>query len=1075
MSSSKDARQRERHRKGRPGILLLLPLVLLVTIFGCAQVSLLTVRPDELDVVIGPRSTADYNSWERVQFRPVDPMLGTLLAQDGNNVQPLTPVSVAQISTDTLTPSGATPETNAPTASLEQPAATASPSHTASQTSTDTPTVTTTRTLTPSATNTLTPTASRTPTGTATQTQTRTATGAATQTATRTATVTATQAATPSPTRTATPTWIAAPVAGFIASPTTGTRPLTVTFSNTSTGAITSYLWSFGDGFGFSSQMSPIYTYTNAGTYLVTLTVFGPGGSSFSNTVIFVAAPPPPPIPTATNTPTPTATSAPRADLSVSKIVNSPAPTVGDTITYTITVVNNGPDPASNVIVNDAFSGAAVSIVSVTSSQGGCTAFPCTLGAIPFPGSATITIVVTTNASGSVINDASLTSITFDPNGANNAATLSIPVSPPPSADLMASKTVSNTSPNEGTVIIYSITVTNNGPNNATGVQITDVLPIGVTYQSDDGGGAYNSGGGVWTVGNLANGANITLNITARVNAGTSGSTIPNTASITAAAQPDPNSGNNSAAVSITPQLGVNVGLPDGAFYTITCGSSLIVDLGATPVVTHPGYDLVYYERPAGGIILLDWVVVEVGANMTGPWFEVFNWGNGIVDANTNIGQAGYGSFGEPANQLIPMTNPPLYGTAPFITGIAIDVDARAPAGVYRWVRLAAAPSCVGNDAEVDALQALPPATADLSIAKVDNVDPATVGDTIIYTITVANNGPDPADNVIVNDTFSGAAVSVISVTPSQGGCMAFPCNLGTVSSLSSAFITVTVTANAAGAIVNDVNVTSSATDPNGANNAATQITTVNPPLASADLSITKTDNLDPVTVGDTVTYTITLTNNGPDSADNVIVNDTFSGAAVSVISVTPSQGGCIAFPCNLGAIPFPGSASITVMVTANAAGVIINNADVFATTADPNGANNTAMQPTGVNPLPSADLVMSKTVSNPTPSENDTITYTLVVSNIGPAAATGVQITDTWPGGVTYQSDDSGGTYNSGTGLWDVGILATGANATLNITATVNVGATGSTIPNTAAITAAGQADPDGSNNSATVNIVVQ
>jgi len=69
-----------------------------------------------------------------------------------------------------------------------------------------------------------------------------------------------------------------APVAAFSASPTSGQRPLTVQFSDQSTGTITSWAWSFGDG-GTSTLQSPSHTYNSTGYFTVSLTVTGPGGS----------------------------------------------------------------------------------------------------------------------------------------------------------------------------------------------------------------------------------------------------------------------------------------------------------------------------------------------------------------------------------------------------------------------------------------------------------------------------------------------------------------------------------------------------------------------------------------------------------------------------------------------------------------------------------------------------------------------------------------------------------------------------------------------------------------------------
>ena len=77
---------------------------------------------------------------------------------------------------------------------------------------------------------------------------------------------------------------IPAPVAGFAASPTNGAAPLLVTFTDASTGSITSRQWTFGDG-GTSSATSPSYSYTNAGVFSVSLQVIGSGGSNTLNLV----------------------------------------------------------------------------------------------------------------------------------------------------------------------------------------------------------------------------------------------------------------------------------------------------------------------------------------------------------------------------------------------------------------------------------------------------------------------------------------------------------------------------------------------------------------------------------------------------------------------------------------------------------------------------------------------------------------------------------------------------------------------------------------------------------------------
>jgi uncharacterized repeat protein (TIGR01451 family) len=125
---------------------------------------------------------------------------------------------------------------------------------------------------------------------------------------------------------------------------------------------------------------------------------------------------------------------------------------------------------------------------------------------------------------------------------------------------------------------------------------------------------------------------------------------------------------------------------------------------------------------------------------------------------------------------------------------------------------------------------------------------------------------------------------------------------------------------------------------------------------------------------------------------------------------------------------------------------------------------------------LVSADLALTKSVDNPTPDASDTIVYTIDLSNNGPDAATGVEVTDLLPSGVTFVSaTPSVGSYDDGSGLWSVGTIASGADATLTITVAVDAGTQGQAIVNTASISGSDLPDLTAVNNSASVQIVVQ
>ncbi|MFN0055956.1 MAG: SdrD B-like domain-containing protein [Planctomycetales bacterium] len=105
-------------------------------------------------------------------------------------------------------------------------------------------------------------------------------------------------------------------------------------------------------------------------------------------------------------------------------------------------------------------------------------------------------------------------------------------------------------------------------------------------------------------------------------------------------------------------------------------------------------------------------------------------------------------------------------------------------------------------------------------------------------------------------------------------------------------------------------------------------------------------------------------------------------------------------------------------------------------------------------------DLSLTKSVDDSTPTIGSNVVFTITVSNaLGFSAATGVTVRDVLPGGLTYVSDDAGGAYDNGTGIWTVGTLSPGGNATLHITATVT---TGETKNNLAQVQSANQTDYD-------------
>jgi uncharacterized repeat protein (TIGR01451 family) len=119
-------------------------------------------------------------------------------------------------------------------------------------------------------------------------------------------------------------------------------------------------------------------------------------------------------------------------------------------------------------------------------------------------------------------------------------------------------------------------------------------------------------------------------------------------------------------------------------------------------------------------------------------------------------------------------------------------------------------------------------------------------------------------------------------------------------------------------------------------------------------------------------------------------------------------------------------------------------------------------------------DLAISKTVDNPTPSEGDSVLFTITVVNNGPRDTTGVVVTDALPAGLSYVRDSGFGAYNLVTNAWDIGALAVGGSASLTITALVSQGTAGQTLTNVAEITETGIPDPDPTNDRAEASVSV-
>jgi uncharacterized repeat protein (TIGR01451 family) len=385
------------------------------------------------------------------------------------------------------------------------------------------------------------------------------------------------------------------------------------------------------------------------------------------------------------------------------------------------------------------------------------------------------------------------------------------------------------------------------------------------------------------------------------------------------------------------------------------------------------------------------------------------------------------------------------------------------------------------------------PPTPALTIAKSDGVATAAPGQTLTYSIDLDNTASGAtagaANNVVVNDILPAGVTyqACGSPVPAQGtwvcsesgGTVTFTQN-GWIDAGANARLTVTVTVapTATGSIVN--NVTADYTDQIGnpfARIAASDTDAISP---AADLSIAKNDSPDPVVAGGALAYTVLVTNNGPADATGVTVTDTLPSAA-TFGAATSTQGSCThaagVVTCQLGTVPSGATATITITVTPTTPGTISNVATVSASTPDPTPGNDSDTEETTIGDVGgSADLGVTKAVDEASPREGDRITYAISVSNDGPDDATGVEVTDVLPAGLSFVSAfTSQGVYDGATGSWNVGSLAPGDSAALRIRARVRSGTAGASITNRVNVSGSDQNDPDPGNDADSASVGVE
>ncbi|MDX6191255.1 gliding motility-associated C-terminal domain-containing protein [Flavobacterium sp. Fl-318] len=768
-------------------------------------------------------------------------------------------------------------------------------------------------------------------------------------------------------------------------------------------------------------------------------------------------------------------------DLELIKSVTPNNVNVGSEVTFIISVFNNpstgGTVDATGVGVKDLLPD-GYTIVPGSVSNGGVynigdssiswSNLNVTLGAL-----LDLTFKATVNATGNYVNSAEIVACNqfdIDSTPNNNIpteddqddATISIQ-----SADLSLQKSVVPTLVSIGDNVVFTVVVSNSGPNNATNVSVRDQLPVGYTYVSDTGAGAYNDATGIWTVGTLNNGNSATLTITATVKVTTVVNGYQNTAQVITSDQNDPDSTPNNNVPTEDDQ--------DDATVTLQ-NADLELDKTVSPIST-----------TAGGVVTFTLALTNNGpGNATGVEIKDY-LPNGYTLVSGSVSNGG--TYDAASSTLLWQNLSLANGGA---LNLTFDATVNATGTYVNTAEVTKSdlpdPDSTPNnnipteDDQDDATIVIE--SADLSLQKTVVPTIVSIGDNVVFTVVVTNSGPNNATNVSVRDQLP---VGYTYVSDTGAGAYNDATGIWTVGNLNngnSATLTITATVKTTTVVNGYQNIaqviTSDQNDPDSTpnNNVPTEDdqddATVT--LQVADLELAKTVSPISTTAGGVVTFTLALTNNGPGNATGVEIKD-YLPNGYTLVAGSASNGGTYDAASstllwqNLS-LTNGGALNLTFDATVNATGTYVNTAEVTKSDLpDPDSTPNNNIpteddQDDATVVIESADLSLQKTVVPTIVSIGDNVVFTVVVTNSGPNNATNVSVRDQLPVGYTYVSDTGAGAYNGATGIWTVGTLNNGNSATLTITATVKTTTVANGYQNTAQVITSDQNDPDSTPN---------
>jgi|GEM_PF-687515 len=725
---------------------------------------------------------------------------------------------------------------------------------------------------------------------------------------------------------------------------------------------------------------------------------------------------------------------------------------VGEMMSYTLRIVNDGPSNATGVLIKDAVpanleagatwtatvqNGATVSATSGTGDVD-------ITGDIP-AGTGIISIelkgkVKASNADGTVfINTATANfppgSLIVDPDPTSNTSSVITRVNNDPV--LMVSKS-GPSSVDIGDPINYTIVIRNGGAGNIVGAQIADPVPNDVAVTSWNAvatggasvtGATSGTGNNINTLADIPADANPNTAITIKISGvvkPTAGALFTNKVTVTA-------NGLRESSVVTAVNLSTDIAIEKTGPQAISAGSAIAYTIR----VNNNG------PANVAGITIRDNVPAEI---------EALSWSAQAFGAASIAGVAS-GS----TNAILTEVNIPVGSTNYILITVNGTVKPGTPAGTITNVATVGMPAGIADFNLLNNTSSVKTTVGSVSGLVISKTGPqnGVSGSAVSYVIKVRNNGPSNAVQAVVKDVVPVGINNVSWTAVGTGAAAVTTGSTGTGA-------TVVVTANIPAGAGNEITIIVSGTIDPGFNGTLVNTAVVtpaepgNPPVTSGTVTtnvINKSgialikSGPSSVEAGKSVTYTLELSNTGPGNALNVDLSDIVPAPLGNVSWTALASNGALirsgstgtGNTVNLKADVPAGTAKVTVSIT----GVVPANTTMTSfsntATARPTEVGNPPVVSNVVNTaiVNNANLSLSK--AGPSGANSgETIVYTLLIGNSGPSDAIGVKIRDVVPAqlsGVTWNSSVNGGA-----------VISSGASGNVNdVQLTANIPANGS------------------------------